>query len=695
MDLLRKKRHQNNLAVILIVVLIFFGYISYFESNHEIPVRGAIYFVHRSDGSYKTYIDVAIGHKFAGRVPDDIDSIVVFGPNGILPIDLDDFKYNPQLRSFWTVKPGPPEVGSYTFKVSSGKNSGQAIDNQSTVKKIPLPETQEFNPINGETITCTPTTFSWKELNVDGPIFYQIEIRDANRQHVYRTPYVQGMKSVRLPAEILRANYSYQWRIKAADGADWRSMNNRSQSPWVSFSTNETLNTCKYQYHEPIPIDGNWEVSSLDKHKVNKEKIQELMYQIYANKIKNIHSILLIKNGKLILEEYFDGYHRNLKHHIASVTKSVTSILIGIAKNKGFEIDIDKKLIDYLPEYKDILSKGVKRDITLKHLLTMRAGLEWDEFSHSNFQYLYYESDDAIKYILEKKPVDPPGQRFVYSTGLSTVLGRIIKNTTGYDADRFAADYLFTPLGISDYFWGKAHDGTVLTGSSLHLRPRDMARLGYLFLKDGVWNGKQIVSLKWVRESISPHVTYPYDKGDLISGTGYGYQWWRGKTKIADTDIGAFYAAGHGGQFICIIPSLDTIIIITSQVDNNDAGDFRAYSAIDNYILPALLQTKDTSKIPSFDVNNYHRITGKYQWSKADLNLKIFIDSGKIFGKTILFDDKFEIVPVEKNRFMCLSKDVGKFFLDTIEDSNGNIESLQLIIGFSYIPFNRERGLLF
>ena len=201
--------------------------------------------------------------------------------------------------------------------------------------------------------------------------------------------------------------------------------------------------------------------------------------------------------------------------------------------------------------------------------------------------------------------------------------------------------------------------------------------------------------MKWVAESIFPHVTYPYDKGDLISGTGYGYQWWRGKTRIGETDIEAFYAAGHGGQFICIIPSLDTIIVITSQVDNNDTGDFRAYSAIDNYILPALLQTEDASKIPSFDVENYRRITGKYQWSKADLNLKIFIERRKILGKTILFDDEFEIVPVEKNRFMCVSDDVGRFLLDANEDSNGNIESIQLIIGFSYIPFKRERGLLF
>jgi CubicO group peptidase (beta-lactamase class C family) len=695
MDYFKKEKLLALFAFVFFVSPILAGHGKIAAANEEIPIRGAIYSVHRSDGTHKTYIDVFIGRKFAGRVPDDIDSIVVSGPNGDLSIDMDDFNYNPQWRSFWTVRPGPPEVGRYTFKVTSGKRSGLATDTQSTVQKIPLPETQEFHPSRGETITCTPPTFSWQRLISDRPLFYQVEIRDANQRHVYRTSYVQEMESVRLPPEILSANNTYQWRVRAADGPDWLSLNNRSQSRWVSFSTNKTLDICKYRYHEPIHIDGSWEVSSLDEHEIDSKKIRELMHQIYANNLKNIHSILLIKNGKLILEEYFHGYHRNLKHHVASVTKSVTSILIGIARDQGGKIVLDKKLITYLPEYKDVLSNGAKSEITLAHLLTMRAGLEWNEFSRKNFQHLYYESGDAIKYILEKKLVDAPGQRFFYSTGLSTVLGRILKNTTGLDADRFAADYLFTPLGISDYYWNRAHDGTVLTGSSLYLRPRDMAKLGYLFLKDGVWKDKQIVSKKWVRESIFPHVTYPNDKGDLISGTGYGYQWWRGTSRIGDRDIEAFYAAGHGGQFSCIIPRLDTIIVITSQIDNNDTGDFRAYSVIDNYIIPAVLQTERVSKIPPFDVENYHCVTGKYQWPKADLNLKIFIDSGKLYGETILFDDKFELLPFEKNRFMCISEDVGTFWLDIIEDSKGDIEGVKVVIGFSYIPFKRKRGLFF
>ncbi len=414
------------------------------------------------------------------------------------------------------------------------------------------------------------------------------------------------------------------------------------------------------------------------------------MHQILNNNLKDIHSILLIKNGKLILEEYFGGYHRNLKHSMQSVTKSVTSILIGIAKDRGKKIVLDGKLTTYLPEYKDLISNNGKSEITLEHLLTMKAGLEWNELhAPSSLQQMIWSSD-AIKYVLERKLVDPPGQRFFYSSGLSTVLGKILKNTTGSDALQYADEHLFTPLGITDYDWGKTADGSISTGAALFLRPRDMAKLGYLFLKDGAWKDRQIVSKKWVRESIYPHVT-----GDPISGTGYGYQWWRGTTRIGDRDIDAFYAAGHGGQFIVQIPSLDVITVITSQYDDNNAGDFRAYSVIENYIIPAVLGTNLVREIPPFNVERYRHITGKYRWPKAKLNMKIFIDNGKIYGETILFDGKFELLPVKKDRFMCASKDVGNFWIDIIEDSKGNIESLKVIIGFSNLTFERKRGLLF
>lgn len=691
MHVLMKKLLQALSSGVLISFLIITGGANQVRASDEIPIEGAVYSVHRSDGSQKTYLDVVIGRQFSGRLPDDIDSIIVSGPHGDLSIDKYDFNYNPQWRAFWNVRPGIPEIGTYTFKVTSGNRSGLATDIQSNVKRIPLPDTNKFFPARGEAVTCTPPIFSWHKLNDDRPLFYQIEIRDTNRKHVYRTHYVRDMESVRLPPDILNSSKTYQWRVRVADGADWLSLNNRSQSKWITFSTHKVTNSCKYSYRTPLEADDDWGTSSLDAQGVDRQKIQELIHQVLNNQLKNVHSILLIKNSKLILEEYFCGYHRNLKHPVASVTKSVTSILFGIAREQRQEIKLDDKLIKYLPEYKDLISTNAKSEITLEHLLTMRAGLEWNElYTPTSLQHMI-ESSEPIQYVLERKLVDPPGHRFFYNTGLSTVLGRILKNTTGLDADQFAGEHLFAPLGITDYTWGELPDGTLLTGSDLYLRPRDMAKLGYLFLKDGVWKSQQIVSKKWVRESIYPHV----QEGELISGTAYGYQWWRGTSRIGDREIDSFYAAGHGGQFIAVIPSLNVIIVITSQVEDNNAGDFRAYSIIENYIIPAVLKTDPTIEIPPFRVENYRRITGKYKWPKAKLKLKIFIENGKLYGETILFDGKFRLFPVIKGRFMCVSEDVGNFWLDIIEDSNRNIESIKLIIGFANIPFKRTRGLFF
>ncbi len=247
MHLLKKKLLPVLSSGILVFLLIITGCDNQVRESDEIPIEGAVYSVHRSDGSQKTYIDVAIGRRFTGNLPDDIDSIIVSGPDGDLSLDKDDFNYNPKWRAFWHVKSDLPGVGTYTFNVTSGKKSGQAVDTQSTVAKIPLPDTRKFHPATGNSVACIPPIFSWQRLNSDKPFFYQVEIRDINRKHVYRTQYVRDMESVRLPPDILNSNKVYQWRVRVADGADWLSLNSRSQSGWVSFSTNKNLDICKYR----------------------------------------------------------------------------------------------------------------------------------------------------------------------------------------------------------------------------------------------------------------------------------------------------------------------------------------------------------------------------------------------------------------------------------------------------------------
>ncbi len=688
-QLLHKKTRFYHCLHFLVIFLLVTGFRGQAGADESIQVKSAVYAVQRSDGSLHTYLDIVIEKRFSGTLPGDIDSISVTGPDSTFRLKKDDFNFNPLWRAFWCILPGLPETGTYTVSLTSGKRKGQSVAAFSKVNKIPLPDTGDFEPALGTILTCTPPVFSWQKVNNDIPLFYQVEIRDSNRKHVYRTEYVHDMASVRLPSDILKPGRAYQWRVRVADGQDWRALDNRSQSRWVPFSMAGQLDICEYRYRSPKQLAGSWDVSSLKEHNINFFGFRKMMHQIFSNNLKKIHSVLVIKNGQLVFEEYFAGHHRNLKHSVQSVTKSVTSILIGIVKQKEGKLFLDRKLSSYLPEYNDLVSGTDKDRITLAHVLTMRAGLEWNEMHAPGNLYEMIWSRDAVQFVLEQKLLDPPGSRFHYSSGLSTILGRVLKNTTQMNALQYAEHNLFKPLEIRDYFWGTTIDGSVSTGAALWLRPRDMAKLGYLFLNNGTWQGRQIVPEKWVRES-----TYPHVKGekDMVSGTGYGYQWWSGQLKVQGRDINAYYAAGHGGQYIVQIPDLDLIIVTTSAWKDNNAGDFRAGSIMENYIVPAVLNAAPQKDIPTFDVDQYRYVTGKYRWKKGRLPLKIFIENGKLFGHTVLFDGRFEMFPDGKEWFRCVSKDVGNFRINILKDKKEKVSSLDLVVAFTRIGFLKKRG---
>jgi hypothetical protein len=193
MYLLRKQTLRVFLLAIFYLAITSSGCEYRNAAASEIPIEGAVYHVHRPDGSHKTYLDVVIGRSFLGKLPDDIDSITVTGPNGDLSIDKDDFNYNPQWRVFWIVRPGYPEIGKYTFKIVSGNSFGSAVDTQSMVKTIPIPDVSSFKPIQVETDSCKTPVFSWPPVGEPNAHYYQLQIRDLNRRHVYRTDYVQDI----------------------------------------------------------------------------------------------------------------------------------------------------------------------------------------------------------------------------------------------------------------------------------------------------------------------------------------------------------------------------------------------------------------------------------------------------------------------------------------------------------------------
>lgn len=296
--------------------------------------------------------------------------------------------------------------------------------------------------------------------------------------------------------------------------------------------------------------------------------------------------LLVERNGVIVQEEYFNGITADRYSDVRSVTKSVMSILIGIAIDKGFIQNVDQTISDYLG---DILPNLVteKGEITIRDLLTMTSGLPWHELETTSGDFSsWVTSSDQLMWILDKPLLDPPGSYWNYNTGASHILSAILTAATGLSASDFAAQYLFAPLEGEVGQWATDTRGNNFGGHGINLRGVDMIKIGRMMLNAGTYNGTQIVSNDWVTEST-----------DLISNTnwavlyghGYGYLWWIGFDNA--TGISFFFANGYGGQFIINIPEYNTVIAAATRwsgVANANNNWVWVLSTIVENILPAL-----------------------------------------------------------------------------------------------------------
>lgn len=284
------------------------------------------------------------------------------------------------------------------------------------------------------------------------------------------------------------------------------------------------------------------------------------------------HSLLVIRNGYIVFEEYFGQYHKNRRHIIYSCTKSVSSTLIGIALDQGYIESLDEFILDYFPD-KNITNWDSRKDlITIEHLLTMTSGLEWSEGGGDDDYFSMGFSDDWVEYVLNQPMIGDPGEQFEYCTGGSHLLSAILNVSTEQTTLSFAEENLFGPIGIGEVYWPTDPQGINNGGSDLGLTPRDMARFGYLFLNNGTWDGEQIVPVEWVTEATSSKVN-PY------ADTGYGYQWW------TTPSVNVYSARGFAGQFIVVIPEYDLVVVCTAN-DQNTMPSLNYI--ITNYVIPSI-----------------------------------------------------------------------------------------------------------
>ena len=254
-----------------------------------------------------------------------------------------------------------------------------------------------------------------------------------------------------------------------------------------------------YTYQIPSELNDGLEISSIEAEGLDQSRLVNLTDLITKETYKRLHSMLILKNGKLVYENYFNGYREDILHNNYSAAKSFTSLLIGIAIDKGFIESVDIPVLSLLPEYADSQNPDARKNtITIRHLLTMNTGLNCNDWIPQGPGEIHMrKTSDWIRYTFDLPLINDPGMHPSYCTGNVVALGRIIEKTSGISLQEFANTYLFGPLGISKYKWDIMPDGRASGGGLFYLRPRDMAKISLLILTKGVWKEKRIVSTSW------------------------------------------------------------------------------------------------------------------------------------------------------------------------------------------------------
>ena len=330
----------------------------------------------------------------------------------------------------------------------------------------------------------------------------------------------------------------------------------------------QDLTTVEYT---PLQRD-DWKVSTPAEQGLEPMLVAEMFYN--ATELETIYSLLIIKNGYLIAEKYFNEGSVEQKARLQSATKSYTSALVGIALEQGYLSSVDQKMMDFFPEIANQITDPRKKQITIRDLLQMRAGYPWEETDPVLWEGLL--SGHYPPLIEEFPLIANPGTEFHYSNLTSNWLGIIVARACGTNLKAYAEEHLFLPIDAEVGDWGQDAEGHYNGCGDLHLSARDMAKFGLLFLNDGEYEGCQIVPADWVHHSLQRYSEninatggFPANWGLSLSDIGYGYQWWSAKTDDHNFD----FAWGHGGQLMFLVDEFNMVIVVTAYpfyLEHND-----------------------------------------------------------------------------------------------------------------------------
>lgn len=325
----------------------------------------------------------------------------------------------------------------------------------------------------------------------------------------------------------------------------------------------------------PVARDDGWPVASADVDKlIDRDALCRMADRLATT--SNVHAVVAARGGRLVFERYFSGdeqvpgrlyghriehvrFDADTLHNMKSASKSVMSLAVGIAIDRGLIRSVNQPIFDFFPELSDLRSQEKDR-IQLVHALTMSMGLKWVEATpatgdYDNDEARMHMASDPCRYVLGLPVTAPVGQTFFYNTGALALVSAVLRRATGLPLDEFIRVNLFEPLGITHAEW-ETYRGEVDAGGGLHLRPRDMAKLGQLVLAGGRWNDRQIVSRAWIETSTTAKLT-------ATDNQSYGYLWWLGRARLNGREVHWIGALGRGGQYIRIVPELDLVVVAT------------------------------------------------------------------------------------------------------------------------------------
>jgi len=293
----------------------------------------------------------------------------------------------------------------------------------------------------------------------------------------------------------------------------------------------------------------------------------------------NFHGLVIERHGAIVAQAYRRGKDKSVyslfahtidfdasqRHDVRSISKSITSLLWGIAQGRGKVPPLNTPVLDLLPDQAEYKNSG-REAITLAHLLSMSSGLEWNEpsvYNSTNDEFGLYWRGSQANYVFRRALVKAPGSTFNYNGGGTAVVAQILSERVGMPLQDYARQYLFEPLGITDWEWLNDFRGRPLAFAGVRLRPTDLARIGQLVLQKGQWQGRQIVPAEWIEASTRPQV-------NIGDGWQYGYQWWLGSSPALGHKVSWSAGIGNGGQRLFVAPELDLVVAITAG-DYNDA----------------------------------------------------------------------------------------------------------------------------